>query len=262
MNKEKVFQHFSEILDNMLDNSLFFETYWQAPYSMDSISGSIDDNAISENIHLNFGISRGCIIDDDFDYVVKFDIESDNFGDSLCNREIDIYNAARANHLDTYFTAPTYLGTYCKIINFYDIKKIEYYMNWVDYDPQQFDEDFAKEEDNFGDIIPITINIPLYAYPKANKYSYTIFQDNEVEEYKKKAKSVNSPLKGRHLQIAMEFIFRYGMEQYEKLSDFMREYHINDIHYGNIGEMNGNFVCFDFAGYHSEYDDEEEESSY
>jgi len=257
MNKEKIFKHFANIIDTMLDNSLFFETYWQAPYSMENISGSINDPAFSENIHMHFGVSRGCIIDDNFDYVVKFDIESDELGDSLCQREIDIFRAAKSNHLDAYFTAPIYLGNYCKTINFYNVNKIEYYMNWVDYDPEQFDYDFMQAEDKFGEIIPITINIPLYAYQKANTYNYTMLSDDEEKEYEQKAQAINSPLKKRHLQIAMEFVFRYGMKQYEKISDFMREYHINDIHYGNIGEMNGNLVCFDYAGYHSSSEDSE-----
>ena len=77
MNQEAVFNHFSKIIDNMLDNSLFFETFWQRPYSEDSIEGSVDDAALPANINLFFGASRGCIFDTDYNYVVKFDIEGD-----------------------------------------------------------------------------------------------------------------------------------------------------------------------------------------
>ena len=250
MDKQVIFHHFSTIIDDMIDNSLFFPTYWQAPYSMDDFSGSVDDAAISENIHMAFGISRGCIIDDNFDYVAKFEFESDNYGYSLFALEVHIYRPAKANYLDAYFAEPIFLGTYCRTIDFYDIREIEYNLSWADYDPEYFEKEFMKREDKFGKIIPITIEIPLYAYPRAKKYVYTMFSNEEELEYKSKARAIDSPLKKRNLQIAMEFVFRYGMEQYEKLSEFMEEYDINDLHFGNVGEINGNFICFDYAGYH------------
>lgn len=253
MNQEAVFNHFSKIIDNMLDNSLFFETFWQRPYAEETINGSVDDPAIPENINLYFGVSRGCIYDEDYNYVVKFDIEGDYYNDSLCDREIIIYRAAKAQNLDAYFTEPVFLGVYHKVINFYHIDTIEQHLDWYDYDPKSFDENFAKAEDNFGEIIPITIEIPLYAYPRADRYVYSNLTEEEDKIYKTQANSINSPLKKRHLQIAMEFIFRYGMDQYKKISNFMDEYNINDLHFGNIGELNGNLVCIDFAGYHSEY---------
>ena len=43
MEREIIFNHFSNIIDNMLDNSLFFPTYFQAPYMMETVRGSIDD---------------------------------------------------------------------------------------------------------------------------------------------------------------------------------------------------------------------------
>jgi hypothetical protein len=257
MNKQSIFNHFAAIIDNMLDNSLFFDTYFQAPYMLETICGSIDDPAVPEDVSLHFGITRGCIVDDNFDYVVKFDIDRDFFNDSLCYREIDIYRAAESQHLEHYFTKPIFIGTFCKTINFYSIQNIERHFDWVDYDPKWFEEEFIKEEDNFGDIIPITIQIPLYAYPKANAYKYTNFAANEALKYEEQAKSIVSPLKGRHLQIAMEFIFRYGIEEYEKISEFMYEYNINDLHYGNIGEIDGQLILIDFAGYHSSYSQED-----
>ena len=127
MNQEAVFNHFSKIIDNMLDNSLFFETFWQRPWSEETIEGSIDDPAVPENINLYFGASRGCIYDENYNYVVKFDIEGDRYSDSLCDREIDIYRAAVARGLDAYFTKPTFLGIYHRVINFYHINTIEQY---------------------------------------------------------------------------------------------------------------------------------------
>ena len=57
----------------MLDTSLFFETFWQAPYSSEDFYGSCDDEALPENLNIKFGATRGCIVDDNYDYVVKFD---------------------------------------------------------------------------------------------------------------------------------------------------------------------------------------------
>ena len=261
MNKESIFRHFSTIIDNTLDNSLFFCTYWQVPWSLETITGSIDDPAVPENLHFRFGISRGCIIDDGYDYVVKFDIDGDSFSESLCKREIEIFNDAKNYDLEAYFTEPVYIGSYCRTINFYNYEEIEKNMeDWCDYDPVDFDEKFMKNEDNYGEICPITISIPLYAYPRASVYTYTYFNEEDAAEYRNKVCSSKSPLRGRHTQIAMEFMFKYGEEQYNKMTKFMQEENINDIHYGNVGCLNGNLVFFDYAGWHSDYDDSYEDS--
>lgn len=253
MNKSAIFSHYTKIIDKMIDNSLFFKTYWQLPHAVDCLYGLENDNAFPDNLAIRFGVSRGCIIDDNYDYVVKFDIAHDTFGDSMCEREIDIFRAARANDLDAYFTEPIYLGAYERTINFYDADVIGDYLDWYDYSPERFDKQFMDDEENFGSIHPIQIYVPLYAYPRAESYVYTMLDDGEVKTYREQACLVNSPLKKRHLQIAMEFVFRYGMSQYEKLSDFMNDYGINDLHYGNLGQVNGHLCIIDFAGYHNEY---------
>ena len=262
MNKQSIFNHFAAIIDNMLENSLFFETFLQSPCYIDDIVGSIDNAAVPENISIRFGASRGCIIDNDYDYVVKFDIEGDSLDDSLCQREMDIYSRAKARNLSNYFAEPIYLGSYTRTIQFYNYEIIERNMDWCDYDPKDFDEEFIKNEDSFGDICPITIYIPLYAYPRAEVYQYTMFSDKDSEHYKNEARSINSPLKKRHLQIAMEFVFRYGMEEYERLSDFLDDFHVNDLHYGNVGKIGNVFSLIDYAGWHTDYSDEYSTGSY
>lgn len=251
MNKNEIFQHYSRILDNMLDESLFFDTYFQNRYSMEDIEGSIDDVAVPEGIDICFGISRGCIIDNNYNYVVKFDVDCDNDGGSICERETDFYREAIRKGLEQYFAAAVYIGTYTKTINFYSINEIEKNLNWYDYDPIKFEEDFMKVEDNFGPIIPITISIPLYAYPKANNYCYSNLIEEEEERCKSIARCSNSPLRRRNLQIAMEFIHLYGKDEYERLSDFLELCDINDLHYKNMGFINGNLVIIDYGGYHS-----------
>lgn len=261
MDKEKIFNHFSAILDNMLDNSLFFCTYFQCPSSLDKIIGKEEDKAVPENISIYFGISRGCIIDKNFDYVVKFDIESDDFGDSISAREVELYHMAKNNNLEKYFAPAVFIGEYVKTISFYHYSDLERYVDWYEYNPQIFDEDFADNEEKFGKLKNITISIPLYAYPKANGYIYSKLNWKEEEDCFIKAKSIKSPLRLRQIQIAMEFIYKYGMPEYERLSSFMRENHINDLHRDNFGNLNGNIVAIDYGGFHSYDDDEDDEYS-
>lgn len=258
MNKREIFQHYSNILDTMLKESLFFDTYFQLPCSINNIEGSIDDAAIPENISIKFGISRGCIIDENYDWVVKFDIESDALYESLSKREVEISQLAREKHLEKYFAEAIYIGTYHQTINFYQVNEIEHYIDWVDYDPDTFDKDFLAHEEDFGPILPITISIPLYAYPHATNYTYTTLDE---QEYMSRARQIVSPLRKRNIQIAMEFIYKYGMEEYEKLTDFLLENNVNDIHPGNVMDINGNFCIIDYGGYHSGYDEDDEEDT-
>ena len=251
MDKKEIFQHYSRILDNMLDESLFFDTYFQSCYSMEDIEGSIDDAAVPEGLDIRFGVSRGCLIDNDYDYVVKFDIDFDNDGGSICEREIEFYREAARKGLEKYFASAAYIGTYTKTITFYNIEEIERNLDWIDYNPTDFDEAFMRAEDNFGELLPITISIPLYAYPKADSYCYSNLIEEEEERCKSIARSSDSPLRRRNLQIAMEFIHLYGEDEYDRLSDFLELCDINDLHYKNMGFIDGNLVIIDYGGYHS-----------
>ena len=260
MNKEAIFQHYSYILDNMLEKSLFFKFFFQNPITIPNINGTIDNIELSENLHINFGISRGCIIDDNYNWVVKFDIAQDIFEDSLCDREVDIFRAARAHNLENYFAEAEFIGIYRYNIKFYDSNLIDKNVDWYDYNPKRFNRLFLEAINKLGEQTNITIFIPLFAYPKAERYCYTYLNQRESNYYKDQAYLIPSPLRKRNVQIAMEFIFRYGMDQYKKLTEFMKDYNINDLHFGNIGNIRGNLTIIDYAGYHSGEVDEEESS--
>lgn len=257
MDKQKIFEHFSKILDNMIDDSLFFQTYFQQPSYIDDIDGAMDDPNVPEGIHVYFGATRGCILDEDCDYVVKFDIDEDAESDSLCEREYSIYHDACAQNMAQYL-APCYrLGTYVKTVQFYRYEEIDQHMNWCDYDPAEFDENFANHEDEFGELQPITIYIPLYAYPKASyKFPYCV-NDEENERCNIIAHKIFSPLRNRSQHVAITFIQQYGEEEYQRFSDFLLEENINDLHTGNCGVVDSHFVIIDYAGYHSLYDSSE-----
>ena len=124
MNKQEIFNHFSTIIDEMINNSLFWSTYWQRPYGFgDAIDGS-DYDEMPAHILVCSGATRTGIVDQDYDWVVKFDVNDDAYG-SACEREEQIYSAAKSYALDRYFAEVVYLGTYTREINFYDIIDID-----------------------------------------------------------------------------------------------------------------------------------------
>ena len=253
MNKNEVFAHFSSILDDMLETSLFFDTFWQAPYSSNDFYGSIEDEALPDNLSIKFGATRGCIIDKWYDYVVKFDIEQDVLG-YACEREEYIYNQACREGLDKYFAECAYLGTYTKTINFYDYYEISCNMDWYDYDWREFEKDFIANEDNFGDIHEIVISIPLYAYPKANyHHPMKVAGAEDENEYINKAQKICSPMREENLIVAIDFIRQYGEEEYRRITEFLLEENVNDLHQNNLGDIDGHYILLDYSGYHDRY---------
>lgn len=253
MNKNEVFAHFSSILNDMLDTSLFFETFWQAPYSSEDFYGSYDDEALPENLNIKFGATRGCIIDDNYDYVVKFDVESDALG-YACEREEYLYNEASRENLNQYFAECVYLGTYTKVIRFYDYYEISRHMNWYGYNWQEFEQNFMDNEDYFGEIHDITISIPLYAYPKARPHYFMgVAGSQDENEYISKAQKIVSPMRDSNLAVAVDFIRQYGEEAYQLVTDFLYANDINDLHCANFADIDGHYVAIDYAGYHDGY---------
>lgn len=262
MNKNEVFAHFSSILNDMLDTSLFFETYWQAPYSSDDFYGSYDDEALPENLNIKFGATRGCIVDDNYDYVVKFDVETDALG-YACEREEYLYNEASRENLNQYFAECVYLGTYTKVIHFYDYYEISRHMDWYGYDWREFEQKFMANEDDFGDIHDIVISIPLYAYPKAQPHCpMGIAGTHDDNEYINKAQKIYSPMCNRNLIVAIDFIRQYGEEEYYRITDFLLRENINDLHQENLGDINGHYILLDYSGYHDGYSNTNEEEDY
>ena len=262
MNKKQVFEHYSSILNDLLDDSLWFETYFQQPYMLDEDIRGCDWSRIPANLSLCCGATRGCFVDEDYDYVVKFDIDDDDMYGSACAREEELYRRAQTHGLDQYFAEVAYIGTYTRTINFYDLYDIEQAMTWYGYSEDEFDNEFAAHEDDMGTIHPITISIPLYAYRRADHYDMwantpaqiTLAEENE-------AKRFASPLRSRNLSVAIAFIREYGMEEYRRFSEFGMAEDINDLHCNNIGSIDGHFVLIDYSGYHDSETEYEEESA-
>lgn len=257
MNKQEIFNHFSVIIDEMLENSLFFDMYFQRPFSFSDMIDGNDYDELPARLLISSGATRTCLIDQDYDWVVKFDVEEDAMG-SPCKREVEIYNASKAYALNRYFAEVIYLGTYTRTINFYNFDDIEQNINFFDYDPDFFEQEFTKNEENFGPICPITISIPLYAYRKAEGY------DCGPVDYATSslAEKIASPLRSRNIAVATAFIREYGMDEYKAFSQFSLEWDINDLHLNNIGEIDGHFAIIDYSGYHSPYYEDSDEENW
>ena len=254
MNKRAIFSHYSAIIDKLIDNSMFFSAYFQAPWYMEEDLLGEEYEELPTSINICNGATRSCIIDNDYDYVVKFDIEEDAFG-SACERESGIYRAAKVRSLDCYFNEIEYIGTYTHTYYFYDIEEIQEHCNYLIYEAKKFDEELMAHEEEMT-LQSITVSIPLYGCRRAHAYDCGPC-DNELVA---QAQKVVSPLRGRNICVATAFIRDYGIEEYKRMSEFAIEQQINDLHLSNIGEVEGKFVLLDFSGYHSEEDEEETES--
>lgn len=245
----QIFHHFEAILDNLLENSDFLKAYYQHPYSFE---GQMYYD--SGDVHIHSGITRHCIIDDTYDYVVKFDIEEDSWGGSVCKRETEIYHEAVAAGMDKYFASAVYVGTYERDFDFYDTEDIETEADvcCFECDEDSFDEIFKEVEGLLTHRV-IHISLPLYAYQRAcldSSRSHGLMSDEQYEVIK----SVRSPLTDRNKQVGFLFLDTYGIAEYKKFTRFAVKHHINDLHLGNIGFINDKICFIDYGGFHDSCD--------
>ena len=247
MNKREIFNHYSKVIDNLLDSSMWMQAWFQHPSWLDEHICGENHEELPSNISINDGATRGCIIDDEYDYVVKFDIEDDNFG-SACEREEKIYRMAEVYAMNQYLNEIAYIGTYTRTFYFYtwdDIFQCCHY-NESCYDENYFCEELAKHEEEM-DLCEITISIPLYACERAYGYDCGPIDNNLIS----RAQKIQSPLRERNLAVATAFVRDYGEEEYRLFSEFAIENDINDLHLGNIGMVDGMLKFIDYAGYHN-----------
>lgn len=242
---DKTFTFYSKVLDTLIENNEFFQYYFQAPYSLIDRSVADMDEAFNcgkYNIEMYFGATRGCIVCDDCDEIIKFDL--DTVEAYACEDELNVYHAAEMCGLSKCFVRARYIGTYTKTIYTYSSYNFDFenddYFSEFDFQSMIKKDALTKCE--------ITIKVPLFAYEKADNISFTSSAIEDEDE--KVAKSHNSPLLERSEVIAASFVHEYGETIYEELSNFLIEWDVNDIHYGNIGWVGGRFVLIDYAGYH------------
>lgn len=258
MNKRAIFEHYSYILDSLIDNSVFWSVYFEQPYGLDTIYGDEEDNSLPSSVTLAYGATRACLIDDNEDWVVKFDVSDDGLG-SCCDREVDIFRAAESAGLERYFADAIFLGVYEHTINSYEMAEVEQKMDWYGYDEAEFERRLIDIEDQLT-VKRVHISIPLYAYPRATECEYPFLTDEE----QRTISSRETPLNERSIAVAGAFIEEYGMDSYNELCEFCVEHRINDLHMGNIGvtTYDNRLVLIDFSGYHEGCTEEEEDDTF
>ena len=247
MNKSMVFNHYSNMLDTLIDNSLFFSYYFQSCFPLEE---DIVNPCYNLDWYIHFGATRVCLEDRAYDYVVKIDM----FNSDACDKEMDVYSAAEKEGMEQYFIKPIYLGTYTHTINFYDSQAIEYNMpDFYDYDEEWFTDKFADNEESFGELQPITIALPLYAYKRIVPFNfnptYNLLGEEEQSELEITARKVKSPLRECNLAVAIEFVKEYGEEEYKRFTEFLKDFEINDLHVGNVALFENHLVISDFGSY-------------
>ena len=257
MKATMIFNHFKNILDDLIDETNFFKFYFQSPSTMEEDVYWEDweefNSLYSNSTSLRFGATRGCLIDDTYDWVVKFDLdEAAEHG--ACDDEVNFYDHAAQNHLERYFAQPVYLGCYSKTLKFY---------NWCDiyeifedgspfFDETWFVDKLQEAIDNYDlTKTEITITLPLYAYPRAERYDFYQhnFEASQNQKTLEKVSDSNSPLIERNSRIGFIFAEKYGEEEFFRLSEFLEEMHIDDLHASNVMEINGELVITDYSGY-------------
>lgn len=253
--KNEIFNHYSQIMDSLIEKSSFFKTFFQHPDYMEDIHGKdyYQDGIIPENLSICLGATRCCLVDSDYDYVMKFNICSDYTNDNICEREAETYADSIAYGLSQYLTPIDSIGTYTKTFKFYNYVDVERLIDWCDYDEDDFELQLQSREEHKElrqDMKKeITISFELYASPKADFVNWnTIIHSNVSRTH---LPEITSPLRDRNEFVGKYFYCLYGNDEYSKFSAFLSEHNVNDLHPGNIGMINNHFCLIDYAGYHS-----------
>lgn len=227
MDKQAVFEHYCKVLDDARESSMLFSSLLIYSYNMEDMHLG--------DITVECGATRATVIDPDYDYVVKFDI---NNAQNASEREANVYEHAVQDGMAQYFAEISYLGRYEREIVYFDCDSLYSGMS---------DEEFWNEVDGLE---PRTMHIsfPLYGCKKAScdwrHYGYTTLVERNFFLNKK------SPLSERSTDVAVAFLRDYGKDEYERLADFCEYYGINDLHDGNVGDIDGKIVLIDYGSYY------------
>lgn len=222
--------HYENLLYTLFNNYDFFRGYFASHREF------VNDFNLGE-IKFRFGAARGCIIENNFNYVLKFDFETTRWLDG-CEHEFDVYERARQAGFEDYFAQPIYLGTYVRTVTYNDAH--EFY-----YDEFLTNEELMKYE---GCEATEEVSIPMFVYPKVRMFGTESSYDSSTFKG-----SMNSPLFEEDDNIGMEFIKLYGEEEYYSFSEFLREENVNDIHSMNCGYIGTRFVLTDYCGFGEDY---------
>ena len=262
MTANEIFTHYSDILHKLIAGTPWFANYVQAPYCSE-----YDGLLNLPDVSFHCGATRACIVDDNYDWVIKFDVDFDSTESSSCEREYRIYQAACRENCDNYLCEVIDLGDFDYHFLAYPQCEVDRYVEWYDDNgPDEFEEDLNSHIEEIGEMDDCETHLHLYAYRRAIEGCAT--KVNLSQHERNSLESISSPLKDRNPRIAEMFTTLYGMDEYVRFTDFVVAHHINDLHTGNIGMVDGALKLIDYAGYHSscsrsfdeyEYEDEEED---
>ena len=231
------FEFFKQKLDYEISHNIRAQLWFQEP-------SYIQDYMNFDGMEIWCGISRACIVDSDWDFVVKFTYLEDARGDA-CERECSAYENAVDSGLEKYFAKPKYAGRYEWRGEGYLAREIFRDLN-VDFDGDDEDiletikeEGFRKKE--------ISVYLDLYEYPKVETKSLYYTPSKEVET---KVKRSGSSFAQKNTFVAAYFVEKYGYEEFMKIADFLEWNEINDLHSGNIGYVGDRVIFIDYAGYY------------
>ena len=234
--KQEIFQHFSKILDKQIQEHPFWAYYYAYPFSMEEVCG--------RNVKVVCGASRGCMIDRNYDWVVKWNL--DGVDTNYCEIEEQMYEKAVAAGVEDCFAPVYFLGTYrTKVWTWPALSYADddWYCDGTDEDFMTWVENNELTEE---DMEEVEIELPLWCARKAQD----AFDLRSSEESEESAREYDSPLVERAIEIGAAFVETYGVDMYYELSAFLNENGVNDIHYGNIGMLDGEVVLIDYAGYY------------
>ena len=234
MNSEQIFTHYATLLDHLLREDGYWRAYFQAPFSCESIR-------VAKHTWLRSGVSRATLVDEEYDWVVKFDLDG---ASNTCARELCTYEDALAQEFDCYLCECRFLGVYRKVVEYWDWDKVG---EWAWKEKDEFEEKIRQERFHLGKRKQIEIVLPLYGYKRATPYKFKFgltWRDEDFCESHSR-----SPLVRCYKEIAVVFKEMYGVEEFERFSEFCENYGIDDLHTGNVGVIDGRFVVIDWAGF-------------
>jgi len=238
-----MYQHFKDILDTALQHDDYFKialAYGDSDYMEQDYLEGVGD------IQVRAGATRFALIDPYYDWICKADYSTDARG-AVCARELSRYEAAKKFGVADLFTPVVYLGTY----------KREYVA--FDVEPYDYDADKRSEYDTHV----CCVEFDLYGYKKAEMNVHTWHAYRNLSDDERNSVDVyNSPLMERSSDVGAVFLRDYGLAKFNMLDEFCRVHHINDLHGGNIGILDGKIVLVDYAGYYNGgYSYEDDDSS-
>ena len=231
---ETTYTHYCGILEDMIESNPFYKWFFQHPYAPDY------GYEYSDDVSVMFGAMRACLVDRNWDEVVKFTVCPDLGDEDPCAREYQNYLAAMRCGVDRFFTRCNFIGDF--------VMKYRWY-NWEDVSrivsPDPDDDRWVAEIAGDIPMVDVEVCVPLYSYEKA--YDTTIkwtLSDEEVEF----CENSESPLTKSSYEVGSMFKEEYSDEEFWELSEFCDMYGINDLHSGNIGRVDGRLVILDYAG--------------